>query len=59
VIPVDVKEFGEKGFWFDYYRYCKPFINDEILITHLADMLIEKKGVYSYQRAGNYELKWE
>ncbi len=30
-IPVDVKEFGEKGIWFDYYRYCKPFINDEIL----------------------------
>jgi 4-alpha-glucanotransferase len=26
-----VKEFGEKGIWFDYYRYCKPFINDEIL----------------------------
>lgn len=27
-IPVDIREFGEKGIWFDYYRYCKPFIND-------------------------------
>jgi 4-alpha-glucanotransferase len=30
-IPIHSIEFGEKGIWFDYYRYCKPFINDEIL----------------------------
>ena len=30
-IPVSVVEFGEKGIWFDYYRYCKPFITEEII----------------------------
>jgi 4-alpha-glucanotransferase len=30
-IPVSVSEFGEKGIWFDYYRYCKPFITDDII----------------------------
>lgn len=30
-IPVHYVEFGENGIWFDYDRYCKPFINDHIL----------------------------
>ena len=30
-IPVYAIEFGEKGIWFDHDRYCKPFINHEIL----------------------------
>jgi 4-alpha-glucanotransferase len=30
-IPVTVAEFGEKGIWFDYYRYCKPYITDDSL----------------------------
>jgi 4-alpha-glucanotransferase len=30
-IPVRINEFGEKGIWFDYYRYCKPYITDQIL----------------------------
>lgn len=29
--PVHVNEFGEKGLWFDYNRYCKPYITDAIL----------------------------
>ena len=30
-LPVHINEFGENGIWFDYYRFCKPFINDEVL----------------------------
>lgn len=30
-IPVHVNEFSEKGIWFDYNRFCKPYINDAIL----------------------------
>ncbi|HEX7846276.1 MAG TPA: 4-alpha-glucanotransferase, partial [Chitinophagaceae bacterium] len=30
-LPVHIKEFGENGIWFDYQRFCRPFINDEIL----------------------------
>jgi len=30
-IPVYINEFTEKGLWFDYNRFCKPYITDEIL----------------------------
>ena len=29
--PVHINEFSEKGLWFDYNRYCKPYITDSIL----------------------------
>ncbi|MDP4238597.1 MAG: 4-alpha-glucanotransferase, partial [Bacteroidota bacterium] len=30
-IPVHINEFAEKGLWFDYNRFCKPYITDAIL----------------------------
>ncbi len=30
-IPVHIDEFAQKGIWFDYNRFCKPYINDSIL----------------------------
>lgn len=30
-LPVHINEFGENGIWFDYQRYCRPFINDAVL----------------------------
>ncbi len=30
-IPVDISEFNYNNIWFDYNRYCKPFITDEII----------------------------
>lgn len=30
-IPVHVFEFGQKGMWFNYHRFCKPHITDEVL----------------------------
>lgn len=30
-IPVSVSEFGELGIWFDYDRFCLPYITDEVL----------------------------
>jgi 4-alpha-glucanotransferase len=30
-LPVHINEFGEQGIWFDQPRFCKPFINDDIL----------------------------
>ncbi|MBD0333509.1 MAG: 4-alpha-glucanotransferase, partial [Chitinophagaceae bacterium] len=35
-IPVHSNEFGERGIWFDYDRFCKPFITDEILSNALG-----------------------
>ncbi|MHB9056101.1 MAG: 4-alpha-glucanotransferase [Paludibacteraceae bacterium] len=30
-IPIFINEFGEKGIWFDYNRFCKPYITDQII----------------------------
>jgi 4-alpha-glucanotransferase len=30
-ISISIKEFGERGIWFDHDRYCKPYITEEIL----------------------------
>jgi 4-alpha-glucanotransferase len=30
-LAVHINEFGEKGIWFDYQRYCRPYITDAVL----------------------------
>lgn len=30
-IPVTTSEFQHRGTWFNYYRYCKPHIDDKVL----------------------------
>lgn len=30
-VPIYINEFAEKGVWFDYNRFCKPYITDAIL----------------------------
>lgn len=30
-LPVHVYEFGQRGMWFNYHRFCKPFITDAVL----------------------------
>ena len=30
-VPIHINEFAGKGIWFDYNRFCKPYINDAIL----------------------------
>lgn len=36
-VPIHVNEFAEKGLWFDYKRYCKPYITDAILYDFFGD----------------------
>ncbi len=36
-LPVYINEFSERGIWFNYDRYCKPFINDEIVNEFFGD----------------------
>jgi 4-alpha-glucanotransferase len=40
-IPVNIIEFSQKNIWFDYQRYCQPFITDEIL-SEIFGQLNEK-----------------
>ena len=36
-LPIHVNEFGENGIWFDHYRYCKPYITDDVLSEVFGD----------------------
>lgn len=59
-LPVHYVEFGENGIWFDEQRYCKPYINDEILhelFGHLADQVRAEFVLPNDQ--GGYDLRTE
>lgn len=62
-IPVHYVEFGENGIWFDEDRYCKPFINDDILYQVFGDMANKVKEEFltcnKTPGATGYELKPE
>ena len=59
-IPIHIQEFHEKGIWFDYQRYTKPFINDAILyeVFGTNDEFV-KNNFLNYDGFGNYILKPE
>lgn len=56
-LPVHISEFGENGIWFDYQRYCKPFIIDEILAERFGELAGKVKATYLIpDAAGGWEL---
>jgi 4-alpha-glucanotransferase len=58
-LPVHINEFGKQGLWFDYARYCKPFITDAVLKELMGN---EDFWLHSYLNKmsnGTYELKEE
>src|SRR5688572_14692913 len=30
-LPVHIYEFAQRGMWFNYHRFCKPYITDAVL----------------------------
>lgn len=42
-IPVHINEFFEKRISYEWYRYCKPFITDEILLNLFGEKTAEIK----------------
>ncbi|HEY0356455.1 MAG TPA: 4-alpha-glucanotransferase, partial [Flavisolibacter sp.] len=67
-LPVHVNEFGERGIWFDYDRYCKPYIVDGIihqLFGQQSDFVKEHflqpngRGGYDLQESFNTQKKIE
>ncbi len=57
-IPVHINEFGENGIWFDYERFCQPFITDEVLIEvfdNKSDYV--KTEFLQTNEQGGYNLK--
>lgn len=59
-IPLHINEFSEKHIWFDYNRYCNPFITDEILWHLFGDIQNEIKNTFlENNRYGYYTFKPE
>ncbi|GAB3431503.1 4-alpha-glucanotransferase [Niabella aquatica] len=54
-IPVHISELGEQGIWFDYERFCMPYITDEILwelfrekAEEVKQQFLQKHGPHQY-----------
>lgn len=45
-IPVYINEFNEKNIWFNYHRYCNPFINDQIIWDTFGEQQQEIKNTF-------------
>jgi 4-alpha-glucanotransferase len=60
-LPVHINEFGEHGIWFDHQRFCKPFINDEILDTIFGHELagVVKSEFLVPNDVGGYDMQHE
>ncbi|MEO8404316.1 MAG: 4-alpha-glucanotransferase [Chitinophagaceae bacterium] len=59
-IPIHFVEFGENGIWFDEQRYCKPFINDDVLNEVFHDLSDRVKTNYLVPNTvGGYDFRPE
>ncbi len=60
-LPVHINEFGENGIWFEQHRFCKPFINDEVLNEIFGHEQVEKVKSTFLQpnESGGYDLLLE
>lgn len=67
-LPIHTNEFGERGIWFDYDRFCKPFISDAVLgeffgyhADHVRQHFLyqDDQGQYHLQEAFDTQRKVE
>lgn len=57
-LPVHVNEFGERGIWFDYDRFCKPYIVDGIIYQTFGEQSdFVKEHFLQGNDRGGYDLK--
>ena len=57
-IPIHRTEFDKNLIWFDYTRYCKPFINENILQQGFGENTGEIKKIFlDSKEDGLYQLK--
>lgn len=59
-LPVHINEFAQNGIWFDYQRYCRPFIMDEILEEIFGEQseYVKEKFLITNE-FGGYDLEME
>jgi 4-alpha-glucanotransferase len=59
-IPLHINELGENGIWFDYQRYCRPFITEEVLAEVFGELAGRVKEEFLIENEfGGYDLKIE
>ena len=58
-VPVHVREFAERNLWFNYDRYCRPFINDAVLWELFGPNTEKFKPFLVPKGDGQYNLKEE
>lgn len=58
-LPVHINEFGQNNLWFDHYRYCNPFINEQVLNEVFGSLNVRAKEFLNFTGNGFYELKPE
>ncbi|MFL5787834.1 MAG: 4-alpha-glucanotransferase, partial [Flavisolibacter sp.] len=59
-LPISSNEFGEWGIWFDYDRFCKPYITEDIVNSIFGEYSDQVKSTFIDITAKNrYELKEE
>ena len=54
---VHINEFGQNGLWFDYHRYCHPYINDFVLNEMFGGLSGAIKNYLNATGNAYYELK--
>ena len=57
--PVHINEFHKNNIWFDYARYCKPFINENILQQYGEKAKFITDNFLNNNADDTYELKEE
>ena len=59
-IPVYKNEFKERGIWFDYNRYCRPYISEQVVNEMFGDQQHYVKHTFlDYDGVDHYQLKPE
>jgi 4-alpha-glucanotransferase len=57
-IPVAVPEFGERSIWFDYVRFCKPYITEDLISNTFGEAADRVKREFILKNEkGDYELE--
>lgn len=63
-LPIHIGEFGEQGIWFDYERFCMPYITDVVLTEvfgNRADQakksFLQKQGPFQYVLLPQYSTQ--
>ncbi|GAB4092061.1 4-alpha-glucanotransferase [Flaviaesturariibacter terrae] len=56
-LPIRHHEFGERGIWFDYDRYCRPYITDAVLGELFGDRAqFVREHFLQQNNRGGYDL---